>query len=80
MYSDLCEDILIYTFSVKIHESSPSIIVSVRQAGLYECAVCSMRKEMKLISDGGDCGRKKYKLGYCGAYDGVWRRRRLAEV
>jgi hypothetical protein len=35
-----------------------------------------MRKKLKLSSDGGDSGSKKYKRGY----GGVWRRLRLAEV
>jgi hypothetical protein len=36
-------------------------------------------KKLKLSSDGGDCGGKKCKRGYGGAYDGVWRSVRLAE-
>jgi hypothetical protein len=35
---------------------------------------------MELNSDGGDCGSKKCKLGYGGAYGGVWRSLRLAGV
>jgi hypothetical protein len=38
-----------------------------------------MRKKLKLSSDGGDSGTKKYKRGYGGAYGGVWRSLRLAE-
>jgi hypothetical protein len=31
-----------------------------------------MRRKLKLSSDGGDCGSKKYKQGCDVAYDGVW--------
>jgi hypothetical protein len=31
-------------------------------------------------SDGSDCGSKKYRGGYGGAYGGVWWSLRLAEV
>jgi hypothetical protein len=40
--------------------------------GLYECAICAMRKKLKLSFDGSDCGRKKCKRGYGGACGGVW--------
>jgi hypothetical protein len=53
-----------------------NIIANVRHAWLCECAVCAMRKKMKLISDGGDSGGKKCKWGY----GGVWRSLRLAGV
>jgi hypothetical protein len=39
----------------------------------------AMRKDLKLISDGGDSGSKKRKRGYDGAYDGVWWSLRLVE-
>jgi hypothetical protein len=39
-----------------------------------------MRKKLKLISDGGDSGIKKYKQGYGDAYGGIWRSLRLAGV
>jgi hypothetical protein len=47
---------------------------------LYECAICTMRKTFKLNSDSGDSGSKDFKRGYGGAYGGVWRNLRLAEV
>jgi hypothetical protein len=37
-------------------------------------------EKMKLSSDGGDSGSKKCKRGYVGAYSGVWRSLRLAEI
>jgi hypothetical protein len=39
-----------------------------------------LRKKLKLSSDGGDSGSKKYKRGYGGADDGVWQNLRLAGV
>jgi hypothetical protein len=39
-----------------------------------------MRKILKLSSDDGDSGSKKYKGGYDGAYGGDWRSMRLAEI
>jgi hypothetical protein len=53
---------------------------NVRHAWLYESAVRSMRKKLKLSSDGGDSGSKKCKRGYSGAYDRVWRSLHLAGV
>jgi hypothetical protein len=34
----------------------------------YECAIRVVQKKLKLSSDGGDSGSKKYKQGY----GGVW--------
>jgi hypothetical protein len=56
--------------------SIPNIIANVRHAWLYECAFRAMREKLKLSSDGGDFGSKKYKQGY----GGVWRSMRLAGV
>jgi hypothetical protein len=39
-----------------------------------------MRKQLKLSSDGGDSGNKKFKRGYRDAFSGVWRSLRLAGV
>jgi hypothetical protein len=39
-----------------------------------------MRTALKLSSDGGDSGGKKYKRGYAGGYGGIWRSLRLAGV
>jgi hypothetical protein len=46
----------------------------------YDSAVCAMRKELKLSSDGGVSGSKECKSGSGGAYDGVWRSLYLAEI
>jgi hypothetical protein len=47
--------------------------VNVRHAWLNECAVRAKRQKLKLSSDGGDSGSKKYKRGYGGAYGGDYR-------
>jgi hypothetical protein len=39
-----------------------------------------MWKKLKLISDNGNSGSKKFKSGYGGAYGGVWRSLRLTGV
>jgi hypothetical protein len=39
-----------------------------------------VQKKLKMSSDVGDCGSKKYERGYGGAYGGVWQSLRLAEV
>jgi hypothetical protein len=39
-----------------------------------------MRKELKLIFDGGEFGSKEWKRGYGGAYGADWRSLRLAGV
>jgi hypothetical protein len=41
--------------------STNNIIANIRHAWLYECAVCAMRKKLKLSSEDGDSGRKKSK-------------------
>jgi hypothetical protein len=47
---------------------------------VYECADSAVRKELKVSSDGGDIGIKKYNRGYDGACGGVWRSLLLVEV
>jgi hypothetical protein len=49
---------------------------NVRHAWLYECDA----ETLKLSSEGGDCGSKKYERGYGSAYGGVWRILRVAGV
>jgi hypothetical protein len=39
-----------------------------------------MRKKLKLSSEVGNSGNKKYLQGYGGAYGGVWRSLRLTGV
>jgi hypothetical protein len=56
-------------------ESNPKY-VNIRHSWLDEFAVSAMRKNLELISDGGDSGSKKFKRGY----GGVWRCLRLAGV
>jgi hypothetical protein len=46
-----------------------AMITVITNAG--ECAVCATRKEIEIISDGGDSGNKKWKRSYGGAYGGV---------
>jgi hypothetical protein len=62
-----------FVYDIYLTKYIPNIMTNVRHVLLYECAVPAMRKKMKLSSDGGDCGSKKCKLGYGGAYGGVWR-------
>jgi hypothetical protein len=52
------------------------IIANIRHAWLDECAVRAMRKKLKLSSDGGDSGSKKYMR----SYGMVWRSLCLAGV
>jgi hypothetical protein len=42
--------------------------------------ICAMRKTLKLVSDGGDSGSKKFKRGYGDVYGGVWRSLRLESL
>jgi hypothetical protein len=58
--------------------STPNIIANIRHALLYECADRAMRKKLKLSSDGGESGSKKYRRGCGGTYGGVWGSLRLA--
>jgi hypothetical protein len=58
--------------SVVTHLCAPNTIANVRHALLYECAVRSMLKKLKLSSDSGDFGSKKCKRSG-GAYCGMWR-------
>jgi hypothetical protein len=39
-----------------------------------------MRNNLKLSSDGGDSGSKKFKRGYDGAYGAAWRSLLLARI
>jgi hypothetical protein len=63
-------------FVAKWTKSAPNIIANVRHTWLYECAVSVMWRKLKLNSDGGDCGSKKYKWGY----GEVWRSLRSVEI
>jgi hypothetical protein len=48
------------------HDYSPNIIVYVRNSWLDECTVRATGKELKVTSDGGESGSKKYKRGFSG--------------
>jgi hypothetical protein len=52
-----------------------SVTFDCTSARLVRC-----RNKLKLSSDGGDCGSKRWKRDYGGAYGGVWRSLRLAGV
>jgi hypothetical protein len=72
-------EIITAVFCVHI-KSTPNITANERHAWLDECAVHATQKNLKLSSDGGDCGSNKCKQGYGCAYGGVWRSLRLVEV
>jgi hypothetical protein len=57
-----------------------NILVDVRHALLYVCAVKATRKKFKVSSDGGDYDGIKRKRGYGGIYGKVWRSLRSVEV
>jgi hypothetical protein len=55
-----------------VSESIPHKKANVHYAWLDDYAVRAMWKNLELSSDGGDCGRKKWKRGCYSAYGRVW--------
>jgi hypothetical protein len=61
--------------------SATNILASVQKiAIMLDCTSAKRKKKLKLHSDGGDSGSKKYKRRYVDAYVEVWRSLRLAGV
>jgi hypothetical protein len=60
--------------SIVSYLCTSNIILDVRHAWLYECAVSAIRKILELNSDGGDSDSKKCKRGNGGVLSlaGVW--------